>query len=131
MWAILLLFTMIFFHIVDDYYLQGILASMKQKKWWKENASDPMYKYDYVAALMAHAFSWSFMVHLPGIFYTIIFLQKTPGEWLLLSIPFHMMIHAIIDNGKANEHSINLIQDQAVHLFQVLAIWLFYAVIAA
>ena len=25
-------------HIVDDYYLQGILAKMKQKSWWKEVA---------------------------------------------------------------------------------------------
>lgn len=27
---------MIFFHIVDDYYLQGWLTSAKQKKWWEE-----------------------------------------------------------------------------------------------
>ena len=26
---------MIFFHIVDDYYLQCWLASAKQKQWWK------------------------------------------------------------------------------------------------
>ncbi len=40
---------MIFCHIVDDYYLQGILAKMKQKMWWKENAPDNIhYKYDYI-----------------------------------------------------------------------------------
>lgn len=40
--------TMIFLHIVDDYYLQGILAQMKQKKFWKEQAPDVKYKYDYI-----------------------------------------------------------------------------------
>lgn len=34
-YKILILFTMIFCHIVDDYYLQGWLASAKQKSWWK------------------------------------------------------------------------------------------------
>lgn len=33
-----LLLLMIFLHIVDDYYLQGILASMKQKEWWNKAA---------------------------------------------------------------------------------------------
>lgn len=36
--SIFLLLLMIFCHIVDDYYLQGWLASAKQKKWWEENA---------------------------------------------------------------------------------------------
>ena len=31
------LLTMIFLHIVDDYYLQGVLAKMKQRKWWEDN----------------------------------------------------------------------------------------------
>ena len=43
----IILITMIFCHIVDDYYSQGILASMKQKEWWIKNAPDKQYKYDY------------------------------------------------------------------------------------
>ena len=43
--------TMIFLHIVDDYYLQGILAQMKQKKFWKEQAPDELYKYDYIVLI--------------------------------------------------------------------------------
>ena len=60
--------TMIFLHIVDDYYLQGILAQMKQKKFWKEQTPDELYKYDYIWALIMHAFSWTFMIMLPLIF---------------------------------------------------------------
>ena len=57
--------SMIFAHIVDDYYLQGWLASAKQKKYWKENAPDELYKYDYIMALIMHSMSWSFMIMLP------------------------------------------------------------------
>ena len=47
-YKILILLAMIFCHIVDDYYSQGILASMKQKEWWKNNAPDSLYKHDYL-----------------------------------------------------------------------------------
>ena len=56
---------MVFCHIVDDYYLQGILASMKQRKWWIDNAPKKLYRHDYIAALVMHAFSWAFMIMLP------------------------------------------------------------------
>ena len=45
---IFIVLLMIFFHIVDDYYLQGWLASAKQKKYWQENALEFLYKYDYI-----------------------------------------------------------------------------------
>lgn len=64
-YKIFILFTMIFCHIVDDYYLQGWLASAKQKSWWEKNAPEKLYKYDYLAALFMHSFSWSFMIMLP------------------------------------------------------------------
>ena len=60
-----LLLLMIFLHIVDDYYLQGILASMKQKEWWHKAAPEKMYRYDYIVALIMHGFSWAFMIMLP------------------------------------------------------------------
>ena len=53
---ILLLIGMLFFHIVDDYYLQGFLASAKQKSWWEKNNPNPLYKNDYIIALVEHAF---------------------------------------------------------------------------
>lgn len=31
-----IILAMVFCHIVDDYYLQSCLASMKQKKWWQK-----------------------------------------------------------------------------------------------
>lgn len=107
---------MIFFHIVDDYYLQGWLASAKQRSWWVENAPQDLYKHDYVWALLVHSFSWSFMIMLP-IAYTMSFAVDSLFVWILLA---NMMGHAVIDNMKANDKTINLIIDQLVHLIQIL-----------
>ena len=60
-----ILFFMIFMHIADDYYLQGWLASAKQKKWWEQNAPQQIYKHDYIMALIMHSLSWAFMILLP------------------------------------------------------------------
>ena len=106
--------TMIFLHIVDDYYLQGILAQMKQKKFWKEQAPDELYKYDYIWALIIHAFSWTFMIMLPLIFVSPI----SPAFYVIFVV--NLAVHAYVDNLKANKHKINLWQDQLIHLAQII-----------
>lgn len=64
-----LLLGMLFLHLVDDYYLQGWLASAKQKSWWEKNSPDKLYSHDYIMALCEHAFSWTFMIMLiPAVF---------------------------------------------------------------
>ena len=115
------LFLMIFAHIFDDYYKQGILASMKQKAWWKENASDAMYRFDYIAALIAHSFSWAFMITLPIVIVHYSNLDPLAYGIALLA---NMVIHAIVDDLKANRKKINLIVDQSVHLVQIFVTWL-------
>ena len=118
-----ILFTMIFAHIVDDYYLQGILASLKQKSWWENQKSyKPMYKYDYIVALIMHAFSWSFMVSLP-----ILYLGFT--EWISIAIILNTIIHGIVDDLKANKRKINLIVDQSIHIVQIIITWILFVAI--
>lgn len=107
---------MIFCHIVDDYYLQGWLASAKQKKYWQENAPDRLYKNDYKWALIMHSFSWTFMIMLP-IAYTMKF--NVDGLFVGAFI-WNMLIHAFVDNAKANEKIINLWTDQTIHIFQII-----------
>lgn len=111
------LFAMIFCHIVDDYYLQGILASMKQRQWWKENAPNKMYERDYIVALIMHAFSWSFMISIP-----LLFICKNYLVICFLII-FNTVLHAYVDNEKANKHTINLVKDQVCHVVQILGSW--------
>lgn len=114
-WFVLLL--MIFLHIVDDYKLQaGVLNNLKQKKFWKENAPDELYKYDYIWALIMHSFSWSFMIMLP-IAFKMGF--KLDLSFILMFI-LNVIIHANTDDMKANRHQINLIQDQLIHIGQII-----------
>lgn len=118
-----ILLSMVFCHIVDDYYLQGILASMKQKSWWDKNAPDKMYKYDYIVALLMHSFSWSFMVMLPIIVYILIYNLNIHVILIVIYI-INTVIHSIVDDLKANKLKINLIVDQSIHLMQILLTWL-------
>ena len=111
-----LVLSMIFCHIVDDYYLQGWLASAKQKKYWNDNAPDKMYRYDYIWALLMHSFSWSFMVMLP-----IAFSLSFDVNVLFGSVfAFNVAIHAFTDDLKANKKKINLWVDQIIHLTQIV-----------
>ena len=111
-----LILWMIFFHIVDDYYLQGWLASAKQKSWWEKNAPDEMYKDDYVWALIMHSFSWTFMIMLPIAFVNGFSIN---GLYLEMFI-FNWLIHGVVDTLKANVKLINLWQDQLTHMIQII-----------
>ena len=35
----------------------------------------------------------------------------------------NLIIHAIVDNAKANEKQINLIKDQLIHISQIIITW--------
>lgn len=109
------LLLMIFCHIVDDYYLQGWLASAKQKKYWQENTPEKLYKYDYIWALIMHSFSWAFMIMLP-IAYSLSFNINIS---FLIAFVINVTIHAITDDLKANKRKINLWEDQIIHLIQI------------
>ena len=125
MYKILLLLTMIFLHIVDDYYLQGWLASAKQKSYWEQNAPDELYKHDYIMALFMHSFSWAFMIMVVPSVYTLINTTNTNNASLVIALFFliNLCIHMVVDNLKANLKKINLVQDQLCHLVQILVTW--------
>ena len=114
-----MLFTfllMVFFHIVDDYYLQGWLSSAKQKKWWQDNAPQSLYKYDYLVALFMHSFSWTFMIMLP----LAIRAHFNPNTLFLILFVMNIAIHSFVDDLKANRKRINLIVDQSIHMVQII-----------
>ena len=119
---ILFLFAMLFCHIVDDYYLQGILAQLKQKDWWKAHAPDDLYKNDYKVALGMHGLSWSIMIHIPIVVF-LLMCGQTLSVWFFLSVIVNAIFHAYIDDLKANKKSINLIIDQTVHVCCIAFIW--------
>lgn len=130
-----ILLSMLFLHIVDDFYLQGLLAKMKQKSWWQDQlgVSDRYEKYmnDWKIALVEHAFSWAFSISFPMLLYMLItnsdsLLQVTV---FLASLVLNVIIHAIVDNKKCNKLEINLIQDQLCHIVQIIVTWIIFVVV--
>ena len=129
MYPCLLLMTMIFFHIIADFNIQGILAQMKQKSFYDQyRYRVNLYRYDHIVALLMHSFSWTFMIHIPGIMYLILMGKWSmfENEWTVYLIFFivHMIIHALTDHAKANWHLINLVMDQTIHILQIIIIWI-------
>lgn len=121
---VFILLAMVFMHIVDDYYLQGILANLKQKVWWEKNAPKELYKNDYIVALFMHSFSWAFMIMLP----VAVFLNFSLTPMFCLLFGINVATHAIVDDLKANKLKINLITDQSIHLVQIIVTFLILVV---
>ena len=121
---IALLIFMIFAHITDDYYLQGWLASAKTKNWWEKNAPNKLYSKDYIMALFCHSLSWSIIVFLPILIYSLY--NQIDLNWFYLVLPINLIIHAVIDDLKANKFKINLIIDQCIHFMQIFITWLIF-----
>lgn len=117
-----LLLEMVFCHIVDDYYLQavGVLAMMKQRKWWEKEAPEKMYRYDYLVALFMHSVSWAFMVMLPVAGY----MGWNPPTLFYILLAANVLVHGIVDHTKANLLKINLIVDQTIHMVQIVVTYL-------
>lgn len=120
--------AMVFMHILDDYRLQGILASMKQKEWWEaQKEYNPLYKYDYVAALIMHSYSWSFMIMFP----IAIMLNFDISIGFVIALFANMIVHCIVDDLKANKKKINLVVDQTIHIIQILITGLIFTVLCS
>ena len=110
---------MILLHIIDDFVLQPIcLSKLKQKSFWESYVKDnEKYEFDYKVALVIHALSWSIMIHLPLMVIGV-------GEYsILLSVIINTIMHAWIDDEKANKLNITLFEDQIMHLIQVGSTW--------
>ena len=107
--------AMLFCHVFDDYFLQGCLANMKQRGWWEQNAPDRRYRHDYIVALIMHAISWSFMIMLPIAMYYRFQLNALFVHGFVTNV----IVHAVVDDWKANKKWINLVVDQMAHMCQI------------
>jgi len=126
---VIILFAMIFCHIADDFYLQGIMKEMKQKAWWREQTDKELYRNDYIVVLFLHAFSWTCMIHVPVILPMVLSGEYINPAWPLLIFAINWTIHTVVDNEKANKLSINLVADQMIHIAQVVLTWIVYTMI--
>jgi len=122
---------MILCHVIDDFVLQPIcLSKLKQKDWWFDNVfkdyngnydwrKQEKGKNDYKMALLMHSLSWSAMILLPFMFFS-----EISGSVLYWLFMINAFIHYIIDDLKCNEKKLNLMQDQLIHLGQILLTFL-------
>ena len=108
-------------HIIDDFVFQPVcLSNLKQKNYWErlckeQNVDIEKYKYDYIAGLIMHALSWSIMILLPVIF----LLPNVSCIAIIGCIIINGLIHAYVDDLKANKFELNLIEDQSIHFIQI------------
>jgi len=119
-----ILLLMFFCHIIDDFVLQDKFTYLKQKSWWVKACNDDglnydKYKNDYKMALFEHSLEWSIAIMLP-----VIFLLNVNG-WLLFGcVVVNTIVHYIVDDAKANQLRLNLIQDQLLHFIQIVITFL-------
>lgn len=128
-YKILILIGMIFCHIVDDFYLQGILASMKQKDWWKSNAPNSLYRYDYIVALFVHSFSWACSIMWLPVLYYLKTVNVVDELGTICAFLSNIALHALLDNLKANQKTINLVIDQLCHMLQIFITWVGFVIL--
>lgn len=126
--SFLILLSMLFCHIIDDYKIQGILSSLKQRDWWIKNAPGKLYKHDYIMALIEHSFCWTFSIHLPILIYSLVSANSIVCAYIVTFL-LNVICHAITDDLKANKKKINLIVDQFIHLGQIILTWSCYMII--
>lgn len=115
---------MILGHFIADFTLQGWFANGKQEMWWREQCADEdnmeferrwkKYGNDYKCAMFEHGLYWSLITFSPLFFFT-----QISEIALLIIVVANTIFHAWIDDLKANQFKINLIQDQLWHFIQI------------
>ena len=135
---------MILLHIIDDFVMQPVcLSKLKQKSWWENNVrpnvSDEewhMYKEDYRMALIVHSVSWSIMVTLPFLLIAAreflsngyVFDHIPRDSATIVLIILNAIGHFMVDNAKANKKTMGLWEDQIIHFFQILTVFIVLSV---
>lgn len=130
--------AMVLFHILEDFHLQGILASMKQKSWWQSECNklgikyeSSKYKHDHIISLCIHALENSIFITLPLIIDGLITTFTTNlNNSLFIGWAFIIfastVVHAFIDNFKCNNKGISLIIDQLLHFIFIILFFSLY-----
>lgn len=114
----------LFMHVIGDYVLQTpFMLNAKQKAYWEEQFKKMQidgikYKYDYIVILAVHSIVWSACIMLPIVIYYWLQTWQFPTCCLPVFV-MNVLWHGIIDDRKANQMTINLVEDQIFHMFQI------------
>ncbi len=134
----LLVYSMIFMHIIGDYALQSVcnFHNMKQESWWKrtcdiDDLSESKFKNDYKLILYLHALSWTICILIPIVLDHYLLYHKFYFGFEMFihsALIANTCIHAIVDDMKANMNVINLVTDQVIHFVQIVVTLLLYVI---
>ena len=80
-------------------------------------------------ALCEHAFSWTFMIMLVPTIYTYFNQCDLAFKLYIFVFCFNWAIHCIVDDCKANKKNINLVQDQLIHIAQIIITWIMFVAV--
>ena len=146
--TILALLFMVLMHIIEDFHVQGIMAQMKQRQWWCDTIAEYIVAHpslnlsgedfsntynDHKIVLLLHGFEWSMFIHAPIIVSHIVYNGWGFSEGFLfvmcITVCLNAIVHAIVDNLKANARSISLVCDQACHIIQVVITYILFEMI--
>ena len=123
-WPLIIL-LMLAMHVIEDFHLQGRMADMKQRSWWKANAPS-RYKDDYIPVILLHGMEWSILVSLPLLAAT----GLDVGWWFFIMVVANGLVHAGVDHLKCNSFKIGLIADQSIHMAQIVEMTVIATVMA-
>ena len=121
----LLLLLCMWMHVLDDFVLQkACLCELKQRDWWQKLIGHEFkatkYAQDYIMALVMHAISWSVSIALPLILYSLYTGMALDCLFFWTACCVNAVIHAFVDDMKANRLMLNLVDDQAIHIVQIV-----------
>lgn len=126
---LIILVSMLAMHVIGDWVLQTpLMCDLKQKAWWQQNYGFQKNARDYKMVILMHSMLWSACVMMPVLVYQLwIGCSDLKAIVLLLVFVINMLVHAWIDDLKANKDKLSLVDDHAVHLLQVAIIFFFFA----
>lgn len=123
---IMVLFCMIFCHIIGYFRLLGFFGKVKKGLWWGD---EDKYKNDRMVVLLEHGFSWSFIMHLPIFVLALISGNGLVMQVLPISIIAQAIAHSCFSNEKDNSQINSLLEDQVLHFVLTIGAWVSTVVI--
>ena len=113
----------LFMHVLDDYGLQGVWHSMKQRTFpGTEAEMEESNIFSAIPALLCHALSWSFMTMLPIAYYY----NFQVNTYFVLFFFSNTWWHAIIQHSKPQIKGVNFALEQSFHIIQIIVTLAFY-----
>ena len=125
--SLLILLGMLGLHIVDMFGLNLLSLKMASgKSWYTPGLTLKRSKPDSIIPLLTQGFSWSILVHVPIIALLIIENINPPTVLIFITVILQGLVHAYISNENASFRKLNFVENQILHLVQIISIFIIF-----